>query len=115
MGRFVLFGLTIVASSDCLSVVNMERPTAVQDIGEAEPDFDPSKRFVRITGIHNNSLIKFDFSIGEPELYIELVLPFQAFQDFCAHNQVAHLTPEEAARVDFDRMKWRYGQPGVDQ
>ena len=111
----MLFSLTIVASSDYLSVVNVERPTAVREPDDAESDFDPSKRFVRITGIHNNNLIEFDFSIGEPELYIELVLPFQAFQDFCAHNKVAHLTPEEAARVDYDRMKWRYGQPGVDQ
>ena len=75
--------------------------------------FDISKRYVRITGIINNKLIEFDFSIGEPEMYIELVLPFQAFQDFCANNHVEHLNAEDAALVDYDKMKWRYGQPGV--
>jgi len=68
---------------------------------------------VRITGIRNNNLIEFDFSIGEPEMYVELVLPFAAFQTFCAHNQVQYLTPEQAAAVDYDRMKWRYGTPGT--
>ena len=78
-----------------------------------ERGFNPDNRYVRITGIRNNHLIEFDFAIGEPEMYIELVLPFEAFQTFCAHNKVQHLTPEEAERVDFDRLKWRYGEPGV--
>lgn len=74
---------------------------------------DIYKRYVRITGIINNKMIEFDFSIGEPEMYVELVLPFEAFQSFCANNNVVHLNDEEAARVDYDRLKWRYGRPGV--
>lgn len=77
--------------------------------------FDPSRCFVRITGTRPNGLIEFDFSIGEPEIYVELVLPFKAFQDFCATNHVQHLTAAEAAAVDYDRMKWRYGKPGIDE
>lgn len=76
--------------------------------------FDPALRFVRITGIRSNKFIEFDFSVGEPEMYVELVLPFEAFQSFCAHNEVRHLSPQEAERVDYDRMKWRYGQPGIE-
>jgi len=82
---------------------------------ETAKGFDPNKRYVRITGIRGNKLIEFDFSIGEPEIYVELILPFEAFQEFCAHNQVTYLTPEEAAAVDYDRMKWRNGMPGIDQ
>ncbi len=81
---------------------------------EQAKQLDPNLRFVRITGIRANRFIEFDFSVGEPEMYVELVLPFDAFQTFCAHNEVRHLTPEEAARVDYDRMKWRYGKPGVE-
>ncbi len=80
----------------------------------SQDEFDPTKKFVRITGIQQNRLIEFDFSVGEPEIYIELVLPFQAFQDFCATNKVKYLTPEQAAAVDYDRLKWRSGQPGVE-
>jgi phenol hydroxylase P0 protein len=84
-----------------------------QHVTQENDSFDTDSKYVRITGIRNNNLIEFDFAIGEPEMYIELVLPFQAFQTFCAHNKVQHLSPEEAERVDFDRMKWRYGVPGV--
>lgn len=80
---------------------------------QAKP-LDISKRYVRITGIRNNKLIEFDFSIGEPEMYVELVLPFEAFQIFCAHNDARHLSAEDAAKVDYDRLKWRYGQPGIE-
>lgn len=80
-----------------------------------ENKFDISKCYVRITGVRNNELIEFDFAIGEPEMYVELVLPFPAFQQFCANNKVISMTTEEAAIVDHDRMKWRYGQPGVNE
>jgi len=74
---------------------------------------DPNKRYVRITGIRRNKFIEFDFSISEPEMYVELILPFDAFQVFCSNNNITHLTSEEAAEVDYDRLKWRYGQPGI--
>jgi phenol hydroxylase P0 protein len=76
-------------------------------------EFDVEARYVRITGVRNNRLIEFDFSIGEPELFVELVLPFEAFWKFCAMNNVRHLTPEEAAAVDFDKLKWRHGMSGI--
>jgi len=77
--------------------------------------FDIDKRYVRITGVRDNRLIEFDFAIGEPEMYIELILPFPAFEEFCAHNKVCHMTAEESAQVDYDRMKWRYGKPGINK
>jgi len=81
----------------------------------AKREFDVAARYVRITGIRNNSLIEFDFAIGEPELFVELVLPFAAFEEFCAMNDVHHLSAEEAAAVDYDKLKWRYGKPGVKE
>ena len=78
----------------------------IEDLG------DFHRRYVRITGIRDNKFIEFDFSIGRPELFVELILPFEAFEAFCARNHVQHLSAEEAARVDFDRLKWRYGRPG---
>jgi phenol hydroxylase P0 protein len=80
-----------------------------------EKVFDPEKKYVRITGTREHGLIEFDFAIGEPEIYIELILPFAAFEEFCSHNNVSHLTAEEAARVDYDRLKWRYGKPGIEK
>ena len=74
--------------------------------------FDPDAKFVRITGVRGD-LIEFDFAIGDPTIYVELMLPYDAFQEFCARNHVRHLTAEEAALVDYDRAKWRYGLPGI--
>ncbi len=80
---------------------------------ELEECFDIKKRYVRITGIRHNKIIEFDFSIGEPEMYVELALPFNAYQEFCANNNVINMTSEQAAVVDYDKLKWRYGQPGI--
>ncbi len=123
--------MTSVDESDCLILVTDEMHADLQPINALAPlslvpgsddgtssaddtDFDPTKKWVRITGVQRNQLIEFDFSVGEPELYIELVLPFRAFQEFCANNQVRHLSAEQAAAVDYDRLKWRSGTPGID-
>lgn len=79
---------------------------------QGERGFDPNAKYVRITGERGN-LVEFDFAIGDPTLYVELILPRDAFEEFCARNNVRHLTDEEAALVDFDRAKWRYGKPGI--
>lgn len=70
--------------------------------------------FVRVTGTRAARFVEFEFAIGDPELAVELVLQFDQFREFCAWHEVTHLTPEEGARLDYERMKWRYGQPGVD-
>ena len=38
----------------------------------------------------------------------------EQFRAFCATHEVTHLSAEEGARLDYERMKWRYGQPGAD-
>ncbi len=77
----------------------------------SEPFRQP--RFVRVTGVRNNRFVEFEFSIGDPTLFVELVLPFDQFRRFCAAQQTRELTAEEGAQVDFDQLKWRYGKPGA--
>lgn len=76
--------------------------------------FDPAQSWVRVTRVRSNGLVEFDFSIGGPEIYIELMLPMESFRKFCKHNNVGNLTPAQVAAVDYDRAKWRYGEPGVE-
>jgi len=71
--------------------------------------------FVRVTGIRHDQFVEFDFAIGEPTMFIELVLPFEQYKHFCKKNNVVNLTPDQEAEVDFDKMKWRYGEPGINQ
>lgn len=69
-------------------------------------------RFVRVTNVLRDQYVEFEFSINDPTIHVELVLPFDHFKAFCEANKVQHLTPEQEAAVEFDKLKWRFGVPG---
>uniref|UniRef100_UPI003F4E6928 phenol hydroxylase subunit n=1 Tax=Salmonella enterica TaxID=28901 RepID=UPI003F4E6928 len=48
-----------------------------------------------------------------PELAVEMIMPVKAFEEFCAHHQVQHLSTDDFAKIEYDRMKWRFGQAGI--
>ena len=68
------------------------------------------RRFVRITSRDRPGLVEFNFSIGDPSLYLEMILPDEAFDEFCRSNQVTFLTDEQAEAVAKQQEKWRYGE-----
>lgn len=70
--------------------------------------------YVRVTGTRAARFVEFEFAIGDPELAVELVLSFEQFSQFCTTHGVIHLNADEGARLDYERMKWRYGEPGLD-
>ena len=55
------------------------------------PPVDLSQRSVRVLGRRANGLVEFEFSIGWPELAVELMLPAPASEAFCANNRVQRL------------------------
>ncbi|MCC5857320.1 MAG: phenol hydroxylase [Ectothiorhodospiraceae bacterium] len=67
------------------------------------------QRFVRVTAERDDGFVEFDFSLGDPDLYVELILPRPAFDAFCKNNAVQFLSDEEARALDADRAKWREG------
>ncbi|HHR0945516.1 TPA: phenol hydroxylase subunit [Klebsiella pneumoniae] len=44
---------------------------------------------------------------------VEMIMPVKAFEEFCAHHQVQHLSTDDFAKIEYDRMKWRFGQAGI--
>ncbi|WP_303911210.1 phenol hydroxylase subunit [Thalassolituus maritimus] len=82
-----------------------------------QPTIEPclQQRYVRITNVRSDNLVEFEFSIGDPTLNVELVLPYDQYRIFCARQNAKELTPEQEAQVDYDSLKWRFGQPGVHQ
>ena len=72
-------------------------------------------KFVRVTGIRNQRFVEFDFAVGEPELFVELILPLDHFAAFCADNQVVQLDEAAAARIDADKQQWRMGDSQIVQ
>ncbi|MGG7493081.1 hypothetical protein ACQ7CH_21155 [Providencia sp. R3] len=43
-----------------------------------------------------------------------MIMPVKAFEEFCAHHQVQHLSTDDFAKIEYDRMKWRFGQPVLE-
>ena len=85
---------------DIVTKRNTEQAESVSDL----------KRYVRVRRVIEDKFIEFDFAIGDPTIYVELALPQAAFDEFCLNNKVEMMTEEQAAAVDADMEKWRYGK-----
>jgi len=68
---------------------------------------DYRRRFVRLTGERPNGLVEFDFAIGDPELFLEMILSREAFTEFCVANNVEALPPRLAKEDRPDDWDWR--------
>lgn len=65
----------------------MQQVPAIED----PTSVDATRKFVRLIEERGNGLVAFEFSIGWPELAVELVMPRAAFDEFCATHQVQRL------------------------
>jgi len=72
--------------------------------------FEQMPRYVRVRSGPDDAFVEFDFSIGYPELFVELVLPHPAFKQFCESHQVQHMDAQMSDALDADARKWRYGE-----
>lgn len=79
----------------------MKRTKAVSSMG--------GDKFVKVRKMRDDGFVEFDFSIGDPTLYVELILPSTAFNEFCNANAVQFLDDDQADAIDRDRRKWRDG------
>ena len=81
----------------------------------AKPAFDVSRHYVRFRELRDDGYVLFDFAIGEPELAVELTLPLAGYLAFCRERAVVYLTREQTKTIDFERSKWRFGAPGIEE
>lgn len=72
--------------------------------------FDQMPRYIRVRSGPDATFVEFDFAIGYPDLFVELVLPRQAFEQFCENNHVQHMDAQMSDALDADARKWRYGE-----
>ncbi|MCY1272500.1 Phenol hydroxylase subunit [compost metagenome] len=85
----------------------MSTPEQALDMTPAA--LDVRKRYVRITGSRGAEFVEFDFAIGEPELFVEMILTYEAFIEFCTANEVEVLPPEAGAvEADSDAAQWNW-------
>ena len=78
----------------------------VLDTATAPRALDTTRRFVRPRGGRGKDFIEFEFAIGEPELFVELILTPDAYAEFCEANQVEVL-PASAPSDTTDDWDWR--------
>ena len=51
-----------------------------------------ARRYVRVLSQSPNGVVAFEFSVGWPDMSVELALPEAQFQEFCSKNHVEFLT-----------------------
>ena len=79
------------------------------------PPFDPAKRYVRLTRVRADGFIEFEFAIGDPDLAVDLILPADAYRDFCRDNHAVLISPLQGTAIDRARLRWSTndrGDPG---
>jgi phenol hydroxylase P0 protein len=73
----------------------------------------PLRKFVRIIGTRLGKYVEFEFSVNDADLAVELILPFEAFDEFCALQNAAVLPPDSAVAGQLEQLAWRSRQPGL--
>jgi phenol/toluene 2-monooxygenase (NADH) P0/A0 len=74
-------------------------------MGQEDKPHLPHK-FVRVTGCRGKDLIEFDFAVGSPDLFVELILPEAALAEFCRSNEVIVLPSGDDTQAH-DALHWR--------
>ena len=73
----------------------------------------PLKKYVRVTGVRSGRYVEFEFSVNDADLTVELILPFDAFDEFCALQEAVRLPPAEEIAGEYEKLAWRSRQPGL--
>ena len=63
---------------------------------------------MRVTGKRDDGFVEFDFSVGQPEVALEMVLKQQDFEKFCAEQQVIFLDDEAEACDDEEKNAFQW-------
>lgn len=73
-------------------------------MAQAVPEADRllDAKYVRVNRVRDNGLVEFDFAIGAPEIFVELIMPQAAFDDFCLTNRTVDVTGTPLDEIDFD-------------
>lgn len=70
---------------------------------------------VRVFGTRLGKFVEFEYSLGDGDLSVELILPTKAFEEFC-RARGADVAPLDASTAEaLERMAWRAGHPGLLQ
>ncbi len=67
----------------------------------------PLRSFVRVIGIRRSTFVELSFAHGDPDLAVELILPYGAFVELCHHYQVETIESEPGVALALDELRRR--------
>ncbi len=69
---------------------------------------DWHQRAVRVCKVRDDGFVSFDFIVGDPDIYVEMLLSPEAFVQFCKDQRlVPDYTVHEASQANFPRFDLR--------
>ncbi|MPW22938.1 phenol hydroxylase [Paraburkholderia sp. CNPSo 3157] len=71
-----------------------------------QPLFSSTRRYVRITS-RRDGYVEFDFSVGDADLAVELIMNNTMFEHFCRINEVQTLGADDSG-IERSRERWRF-------
>lgn len=78
---------------------------------EKPPAIDLNQKFVRLIERRPDGFVEFEFAIGDPDLFAEMLLPSDAYTAFCQANDVIQLGPrEESTGEESSDWNWNLHQ-----
>ena len=86
---------------------NLQSPTRYTRYAMSNPpNFNPHLKFVRIIETHANGLVEFEFAVGEPGLFVELLMAQAPFDEFCAMHGVTPTQGRLQPAQDDKEQEW---------
>lgn len=76
------------------------------------PNPDMPSRFVRVTS-RDADWVQFEFSIGDPDLCVELTMRPAQYEAFCRRQCALVLPDLSAAQLEHERRHWHESVPGA--
>ena len=77
-----------------------------------QPQSDLPGRFVRETS-RDARWVQFEFSIGDPDLCVELTMRPAQYEAFCRRERAQVLPPLDTAQLEHERRHWHESVPGA--
>ena len=71
------------------------------------PEFDTTRSFVRVINTRKDGFVEFEFAIGEPEYFVELLLLADDFAEFCTEQGVEVLSASVPKPESDNPMDWQ--------
>ncbi len=63
---------------------------------------------IKVLRTRRDLFVEFEFQWGDPDLAVELVLPYPAFREFCVDHQSRILPADAETEADYNALQERF-------